>query len=159
MLRSAGFGVALVTALIATVDAEATDREALAVEGTYFLIQDDGFQRVLSFDRGGNISQISDQETLIGFTTSTGAWARTDPEKAVATMISFNYDVYGSDTVGATAIRYEFTFSDMVDGKYQAISGSYAGKTYAEGQNPLRPSEAPVRTFGTAFAGSRVNAD
>ncbi len=35
----------------------------MAIEGTYLLIQNDKYQRVLSFDRGGNIAQVSDQQT------------------------------------------------------------------------------------------------
>ena len=79
MLRPLVSGFAFIVAMVIAAESRATDSESIAVEGTYFLLQEDGFQRVLTFDRGGNISQISDQETLIGFTTSQGAWVQSGP--------------------------------------------------------------------------------
>ncbi|WP_421724863.1 hypothetical protein [Bauldia sp.] len=138
---------------------EAPDDPVAAIEGTYLLIQHDGFQRALSFDRSGNIIQASDLQTLIGFTTSLGAWATDGPGKAKATVISFNFDVDGSDEIGATEIAYTFTFSDLVDGKYQRIAGALDGRTYADRQDPLAPTAEPVRVFGYTFEGRRVTAD
>ena len=46
--------------------------KAIVFEGAYLLIQDDNFQRILSLDRSGTITQVSDQEPLFGFTAGLG---------------------------------------------------------------------------------------
>jgi len=149
----------LVLALVRTGEVAADDSAASAFEGAYLLIQDDKFQRVLSLDRAGTISQVSDQEPLLQFTAGLGAWRQTGPESVRARVVDFSYEGDGGEPMGSALIIYDLTFSNFAAGKYQKVSGIYAGEQFAPGQNPLNPSEPPIRTFGTAFKGQRITAE
>ncbi|MCP4317908.1 MAG: hypothetical protein GY789_18275 [Hyphomicrobiales bacterium] len=156
MLRNAILSSMLAVALLGAGHAYAASDTA--IEGSYRLVQDDSFQRVLSFTPEGNVSQVSDQEALIGFTAGLGTWTRTGPNTVTATLINFKHDIKETDGGdGSARITYELTFSDPQDGKYRAVAGSYTGETFAETQNPLAPTEAPVNTFGTGFSGQRID--
>ena len=146
-----------VVALTAT-GARAADDVATAIEGAYLLIQDDEYQRVLSFDRGGTVSQVSEQQPLMGFTSGQGAWEQTGPETVVARVIDFNFGLDDGKPTGTSLLVYKLTFSDPVAGKFQQITGAYAGKNFAVGQNPLNPAEPPAREFGISFTGQRITA-
>jgi hypothetical protein len=135
----------------------ATDRQATAIEGTYLLIQDDGFQRVLSFDRGGNVSQVSDQQTLIGFTEGLGAWEQTSPNNVGARVVDFAFDLKSGRRLGSSLIIYELTFTDLEAGQYQRVGGSYSGKVFPVGENPLEPTKQPIQSFGVSFKGRRIS--
>lgn len=74
-------------------------------------------------------------------------------------MIDFSYRPEDNAPVGPTLIIYEFAFSDLVSGKYLKVTGRFAGEQYANGQNPLNPTEPPMRTFGIAFQGQRIAAE
>jgi hypothetical protein len=149
----------LILALVRAGDVVADDSAALAFEGAYLLTQDDNFQRILSLDRSGTISQVSDQEPLLGFTAGLGAWQQTGPESVRARVIDFAYEVDGGKPIGPAMIIYDLAFSDLVAGKYQTVSGIYAGEQFAAGQDPLNPSEPPIRSFGIAFKGQRITAE
>jgi hypothetical protein len=130
----------LVLALVRAGDVAADDSTAIVFEGAYLLIQDDNFQRILSLDRAGTITQVSDQEPLFGFTAGLGAWQQTGPESVRARVIDFSYEVDGGKPLGPALIIYDLTFSDLVAGKYQTVS-------------------APIRSFGIAFKGQRITAE
>lgn len=149
----------LLLALVRTGDVWADEGAAAAFEGAYLLIQDDHYQRIVSLDRAGTISQVSDQELLIGFTGGQGAWRQTGSDSVRARVIDFTYEIEGGKPVGPSVIVYELTFSDLVSGKYQKVSGTLAGEQFAVGQDPLNPAEAPVRTFGIPFKGQRITAE
>ena len=149
----------LLLALVRIGDVAADDSAANAFEGAYLLIQDDKFQRILSLDRAGTITQVSDQEPLLGFTGGLGAWQQTGPESVRARVIDFSYEGEEGKPTGPALIIYDLTFSDLVNGKYQKVSGLYAGEQFAPGQDPLNPSEPPIRTFGIAFKGQRITAE
>lgn len=136
----------------------AADDLARAIEGSYLLIQDDEYQRVLSFDRGGTVSQVSEQQPLLGFTSGQGAWEQTGPDTVVARVIDFNFGLDDGKPTGASLIVYTLTFSEPLSGNYQQITGTYAGKNFAVGQNPLNPAEPPAREFGIGFTGQRITA-
>ena len=74
MIKPIALILCFVLVAMGVTDVRATDRVAIAVEGAYLLIQDDKYQRVLLLDRGGTVSQVSEQEPLIGFTSGQGAW-------------------------------------------------------------------------------------
>ncbi len=129
---------------------------AKAVEGTYILFEKDGFQRVLSLSRGGNVSQVSDQEKSYGYTTGLGAWTRTGAHQIRARVIDFEFDLDKGTPTGVARIDFVITLSKIVSTHYQAVSGTFVVQSYATGQNPLSPSEAPMRAYDDAFTGSRV---
>ncbi|WP_136660950.1 hypothetical protein [Nitratireductor sp. XY-223] len=158
MIRTALLTTTVATALIFAGSAQANEGTG-AMEGSYILLQDNAHQRVLSFSPGGSVSQVSDQEALIGFTASLGAWTKTGTGTAKAELISFNFDVKetgGGD--GITRTTYELTFSDLKDGAYRSVEGSYSGQTFEKGENPLAPTTDPVHSFATSFTGQRVSA-
>ena len=134
----------------------AADSGKAAIDGSYLLIQKNGYQRVLSFDSGGTVSLVSEQQPLRGFTSGEGAWKQTGPGKAVATVIDFNFNRKDGKPTGTSLIVYTLNFSEPVAGKYQKLVGASAGKAYAVGQNPLSPTEKPIRVFGTDFTGQRI---
>ncbi len=158
MKRLASLLGLLLTAALAT-PAGANDRVAIAFEGAYLLLQDDGFQRILSLDRGGIVSQVSDQQTLIGFSEGRGTWKQVGPDSIRARVIDFAFDPKDGTRAGPSVIDYELTFSDLRAGAYQTVTGSYAGKQYGTGVNPLDATEAPVRTYGVDFKGQRITLD
>ena len=147
-------------------EAKASDDFATAVEGPYLLLQEDKFQRILSFERGGNVASVSDQQASYGFTGGQGAWKRTGQSEVTATIVDFFYNTEDGAPLGPSLIVYVLTFSDEVAPspddwdrvrKFQSVTGSYSGKHYAFGQNPLAPTEPPIREFGIGFTGKRIN--
>ena len=146
----------LLFATTCAVSVQAADEQAIAIEGTYLLLQDDKYQRVLSFDRGGNVSQISDQQTLVGFTVGRGAWEQTGPNTVRARVIDFAFDPKSGARLGPSLIVYDLTFANPESGRFQSVRGSYSGKVFAVGENPLEPAKAPIQSFGIGFNGQRV---
>ena len=133
------------------------EEQAIAIEGTYLLLQSDMYQRVLSFDRGGNVAQVSDQQTLIGFTVGRGAWKQTGKNTVQARVIDFAFDLTSGKRIGPSLITYNLTFTDLESGHYQKISGSYSGKVFPVGENPLAPKKPAIQSFGIEFKGKRVS--
>jgi hypothetical protein len=144
-------------AVIYAGNVQAAEQQATAVEGTYLPLQSDKYQRVLSFDRGGNVAQISDQQTLIGFTEGRGAWKQIGPGKIQARVIDFSFDLKSGKRIGPSLIVYDLTFTDLESGHYQKISGSYSGKVFPLGENPLAPEKPAIQSFGIEFKGERVS--
>jgi hypothetical protein len=131
--------------------------QAIAIEGTYLLLQSDKYQRVLSFDRGGNVAQVSDQQTLEGFTEGRGAWKQTGEHTVQAQVIDFAYDLKSGKRIGPSLIIYNLTFTDLESGHYQKITGSYSGKVFPVGENPLAPKKPAIQSFGIGFEGERLS--
>ena len=69
----------------------ASDRAAIAMEGSYLLFQKDKYQRVLSLDCGGVALQVASQQSVIGFTSGQGAWEQTGSDSASAKVLDFAY--------------------------------------------------------------------
>ncbi|MEX3010430.1 hypothetical protein [Hoeflea sp. TYP-13] len=130
-----------------------------AIDGAYLLRQSDERQRVLSIEQGGTVSQISDQQNTVGFTSGLGTWTKTGPGSARASIVDFNHPENAADGQGAAMIVYDLTFSKPVDGKYQKVTGYFTGQAYNAGQNPQSPDEPHVRSFGTRFEGTRILAE
>ncbi|MEX3010429.1 hypothetical protein [Hoeflea sp. TYP-13] len=157
MLRNTLMSSALAVALLGAGPALAAD--STTFEGSYLLVQDNAHKRVLSFAPGGNVSQVSDQEASIGFTAGLGTWTPTGPDTVRAVVINFNHDIKETDGGdGATRVVYDLTFSDLQDGKYRSLAGSYAGESFDEGQNPVAATQQPVHTFAADFIGQRIGA-
>jgi hypothetical protein len=152
-------GVCMAILALGTVEAVASDRDALEIEGSYVLYQEDGYQRVLSFDRSGNAVIAADLESAYGFTTGIGAWEQTGPDSAKARILDFNYKHDTGQPAGPAITDYEFTFSDLVQGKYRTFTGTLSGNQYDTGQDPLAPTSDPVREFDTPFTGKRITAE
>ncbi|MCP4327230.1 MAG: hypothetical protein GY791_02175 [Alphaproteobacteria bacterium] len=106
-------------AVVSVTGAAANDRSAITIEGAYLVIQDDGYQRILSLDRGGNITQVSDQQPLIGFTSGKGAWEQTGPDTVTARVVDFAYELDDGEPVGSAVIVYELKFGEPVSGKFE----------------------------------------
>lgn len=144
-------------AVIYTGSVQAAEQQAMAIEGTYLLHQNDKYQRLLSFDRGGNVIQISDQQTLIGFTEGLGAWKQIGPNKIQARVIDFSFDPKSGKRIGPSLIVYNFTFTDLESRHYQKVSGSFSGKVFPLGENPLSPEKPATQSFGIGFKGERIS--
>jgi hypothetical protein len=157
MIKQLASILSIVVVAIAT-DAAAADPFAMAIEGPYLLIQDDKYERVLSFDSGGTVAQVSDQQALIGFTGGQGAWAQAGADHATARVIDFSYAQDGGKPIGPSVTVYDLKFSDLAGGKYGKVGGSLSGKVYAKGQDPLHPTAPPVRTYSIPFTGERITA-
>jgi hypothetical protein len=151
-------GVCLGILSLGAIAAGASDRDALEVEGSYVLYQQDGNQRALSFDRSGNVTQASDLETVVGFTSGVGAWEQTGPDSVTARIVDFTFDIDTGKPMGPAIVEYDLTFGDLVQGKYQTVTGSISGGQYDVGQDPLAPTKAPYRDFRYTFEGKRINA-
>ena len=136
--------------------ARADDRMAIAVEGAYLLIQENDSQRVLSFTRGGTVSEVGSGEQRRGYTSGLGTWEQTGPNQVVARIIDFNFDLDSGAPTGTALIVYTLTFEGLEQGRFQRFSGSFSGQQFALGQNPLNPTEPAVRSFGRAFTGQRI---
>lgn len=148
-------------------NATASDDFAEAVQGSYLLLQEDGFKRILSFYRGGNVISVSDQQADYGFTSGQGAWKRIGESEVTATVIDFSHSTESGSPLGSSLIVYMLTLSDKEareteDGdrvqEFQSVTGAYSGKQFAFGQNPIAPTERPIREFGIGFTGQRISA-
>lgn len=144
-------------AVVYTGSVQAAEQQAMAIEGTYLLLQNDKYQRVLSFERGGNVVQVSDEQALIGFTEGLGAWKKIGPNKIQARVVDFSFDPKSGNRIGPSLIVYNFTFTDLKSGHYQKISGSFSGKVFPLGENPLTPEKPAIQSFGIGFRGERVS--
>ncbi|WP_421725999.1 hypothetical protein [Bauldia sp.] len=138
--------------------AQADDRMAIAVEGAYLLIHDNDFQRVLSFTRGGTVSEVGSGEQHNSYTSGLGSWQQTGPNQVVATIVDFNFDRDSGAPTGTARTVYTLTFEGLEQGKFQRFSGRSSGEQFAFGQNPFDPSEPPIRAFGQGFTGQRIPA-
>lgn len=158
-LPTAITALAATVALCAPVTAMANDSSAIAIEGSYFLVQSDARQRVLQLDRGGNVVVTSDLEGSIGFTAGLGSWRATGSGSATATVVDFNTRRDDDRNPGPSVTVFELTFSDEQSGRFQTVSGTLSGRAYASGQNPFDQAQDPVRTYSIEFSGSRVPAE
>lgn len=156
MLKTIGVFIAILT--LGTIAAVAGDGDALEIEGSYVLYQNDGHQRVLSFDRSGNVVQASELETVVGFSSGLGAWEQTGPDSATARIVNFNFDLDTGSPMGPAIVEYDLTFGDLVQGKYQTVTGSISGGQYDVGQDPLALAKEPYREFRYTFEGKRITA-
>lgn len=156
MGRKLALFLCTVFAIAISVSTHATDRQAIAIEGTYLLKQDDGYQRVLSLDRGGNVSQVSDQQPLLGFTAGRGVWHASRPNGVVARVIDFSFNLKTGARMGPSLIVYELTFSDPELDGFQSVGGSLSGKVFPVGEDPLQPTKDPIQSFKIGLSGRRV---
>ena len=136
--------------------ARADDSMAIAVEGAYLLIQDNDIQRVLSFTRGGTVSEVGSGEQRRSYTSGLGTWEQTGPKKVVARIIDFNFDRGSGDPTGTALKTYTLVFEGLKQGRFQRVSGRFSGQQFAFGQNPLNPTEPPLRSFGRELKGQRI---
>lgn len=145
--------------LISATGVAVADDANVAIEGSYLLIQEDKYQRVLSLGSGGVALHAASEETVVGFTGGQGAWAQTGTGSANAKVVDFTYTLGDGKPIGPTVTRYELTFSDEESGQYQKVEGVFTGAQHAAGQNPLTTKEQPLRTFQVRFTGQRITAD
>jgi hypothetical protein len=150
------FAFCLIVCVLSASQAKADEELARAAEGTYFLIQEDGFQRLLQLNGNGNASQASNQQMVLGFTSGLGTWKRIGHKAITARIIDFDFDLSDGLPSGATRVTYVITFSDVVHGKFQAAKGFLVGETFGPDQNPLDPTERPTFRFRIGFTGQRV---
>lgn len=92
----------LTFAIVCAGAATADEKQEMAVTGSYLMTQDDNFQRVITFAPGGGLLQVSDQQTLLGFSSGQGTWKQTGPDTVSARVIDFTFD---KKTGGASAQR------------------------------------------------------
>jgi hypothetical protein len=156
MLKTIGVCIAIL--LLGATAAGASDSDPLEIEGSYILYQNDGHQRVLSFNRSGNAIQASDLETVVGFSSGLGAWEQTGPDSATARLVNFNFNVDTGKPMGSAIVGYDLKFRDLVGGKYQTVTGSLSGGQYDIGQDPLAPTTEPYLKFQYTFEGKRITA-
>jgi len=152
-------GVSATVLALSALAASASDRDALEIEGSYLLFQNDGHQRVVSFDRSGNAIQASALETVVGFTSGVGAWESTGPDSAKARLVNFNFNTDTGQPMGSAMVTYDLTFGDLDQGKYQSVTGSISGGQYEVGQDPLAPTKEPYRTFDFTVTGKRITVE
>jgi hypothetical protein len=152
--------LALSATSVSAVHAQpATDRAfTQMVSGVYLLVQKDGYQRLLTLDPDGTVSQVSQQQAVLGFTTGQGAWSRTGEAEITAQIIDFDFNPRDGKPTGSTLIRYVLTLSAVGPSGFQHVAGAFSGKQYPPGQSPLDPGARPVRQFGVEFTGQRVPA-
>jgi len=144
-------------AVIYTGSVQAAEQQEMAIEDTYLLLQNDKYQRLLSFDRNGNVVQISDEQSLIGFTEGLGAWNKVGPNKIQARVIDFSFDPKSGKRIGPSLIVYNLTIADLESGHYRKISGSFYGKVFPLGENPLTSEKPAIQSFEIWFKGERVS--
>lgn len=145
--------------LLAMAVAGASEQPEAKVEGSYLLFQTDGYQRILSFEPSGNVSQVSDQQMIEGFTVGQGTWVQQEPGRVSAKIVDFTFSLEDGKPIGPSLIVFDLTFSDPVSGIFQNVSGAYRGKQFATGQNPLDPDTAASLEFGIDFTGQRISAE
>ena len=150
--------ISVVCLVLATglTTARADDRMAIAVEGAYLLAFENDFRRVLSFTRGGTVSEVGSGEQHRSYTSGLGAWEQTGPNQVVARIVDFNFDRDSGAPTGTGLKVYTLTFEGLENGRFEGLSGSFSGQQFAFGQDPLNPTEPPVRSFGRAFTGQRI---
>lgn len=136
--------------------AEETDRLAVAVEGAYLMVQTNDVQRVIAFTEGGTVSIVGSGGQNRGYTSGLGAWEQTGPNQVQARIIDFNFDPDSGAPLGSALVVYTLDFEGLDSGRFQSLSGRFDGTQYGVGQNPLNPTEEPLRTFGRDLTGQRI---
>ncbi|MEO0977217.1 MAG: hypothetical protein AAFY24_08165 [Pseudomonadota bacterium] len=146
----------LAGALTAAPAAFAANTDTTAMEGTYLLVQPNESQRLLALNPGGSVSLVSQGQQVRGYTSGLGTWEMTGPDSARAAIIDFNDPARESDSNGASQIVYELNFSGENNGRFESVAGSFTGKAFAKGQNPLADDAKPSRRFANQFDGTRI---
>ncbi len=139
--------------------AAADDDPATAMQGSYLLFQNDKYQRVLSLGAGGVAQQVSEEETVVGFTSGQGNWAATGTNTANVKIIDFTYNLGDGKPVGPTVTVFELRFADQANGKFQKVEGVFNGAQHARGQDVLTTESQPLRTYRVRFSGQRITTD
>ena len=158
-MKSSAFAISLFLLAGLVSPGQATDESALLYEGSYLVTQDDKYQRVITLDRSGTVSQIANLESVIGFTAGQGAWMETGTGTVKAQVIDFAFNKTDGSPIGPARIVYEFSFSEEAAGKYQVVTGSLSGQQFQTGENPLDKTAKPIGTFEVGFNGQRINAE
>jgi hypothetical protein len=143
------------------------------IAGTYLLFQeppeDPDFlfklKRIVTITEDGSFFSVS-QEQFFGFTDGQGPWKRSGIREITARIIDFDFNVtegddkpFGTPT-GVTRVVFTITFTQLVDGKFQEVNGTFSGETFAPGEDPLHPSPDSIKaSFKGAFTGQRVTVD
>lgn len=140
-MKNLAVSLCVALAIFGVSEAIADDTRANTIEGAYLLLQDDGYQRILSFDVSGNVMPVSDQQPLIGFSSGQGTWKYVVDNKVVAKVIDFTFTPVKNKPTGPASIVYRITFSEPADGKYHKIEGNYVGENFDVDQNPLAPEQ------------------
>ncbi len=128
------------------------------VAGTYFLrlvARDDPnatSARLVTLTADGNVISVDALAAKFGFTNELGAWKRTGRREVTSRVLDFDFDPVGGEPTGVTRIRLIMTFSS----NFTEVRGGFFGETFAFDQNPLNPTEPPIRTFAVVFEGQRV---
>lgn len=130
-----------------------------AMEGSYLLLEDNGYQRVISLGPGGIARQVSAEQTVVGFTAGQGAWKATGTDSAKVRIVDFTYNTGDGKPIGPSVAVFELRFADQKDGLFQRLSGLLDGAQHATGQNVLSSDVQPLRTYRTRFSGQRIIAD
>jgi hypothetical protein len=139
--------------------AQSTEDQSLAIEGAYLWVEDDSDRRAIDFDRGGSLTMISDLQGEFGHTTGIGSWRLVDDGKVKARIVDFDFDPESNTRRGTGVTTYELEFSDLQDGRYQAIAGSAKGAAIAFEDNPLSPNGPPAREWDFTMEGRRISAE
>ena len=139
-----------------TAHSQSTDDSAQKFQGAYLVTQSNDVQRVLAFAMGGTVSMVGAGEQRGGYTSGLGNWRQSSPNQVVARIVNFNFDRESGAPIGAALNVYTLEFDELEDGRFQSVSGSFAGQQFEMGQNPLDPAADPVRTFGRDVSGKRI---
>jgi len=123
--------------------------------GTYLWVEDGFSQRVVTLNRDGTFSSVSQAASTFGFTDGLGSAKQTGKREVTATQIDFNFDEDGTPT-GVTRVVFSMIFGDKKKGRFQTVSGTLLGETFGPDENPLEPEGVPTSGFNFTFTGQRV---
>ncbi|MEM7170189.1 MAG: hypothetical protein AAF530_08455 [Pseudomonadota bacterium] len=128
-----------------------------AMTGSYWLQMENGYQRAITLDPSGNAFQVSDQAAYHNFTTGLGTWQADSDNRARITIVDFNTNGEAGNRAGSSVVNYDLNFDDLVAGQYQSVTGNISGQQFSKGDNPFKPAQDPIRTFGYSFSGQSIS--
>ena len=141
-----------------SVGQETLEENEKAAAGTYLIMQNDGFQQLLTLADGRvAFSQNSDQRSLPApFGDQQGAWKVTGDREVKVRTLDFVYD-FDDGTLTGYGLS---TFIGTFDMDFSEFTGTVLVEIFGTEQDPLDPDEEPGNTFGPiSFDGRRVTAD
>ncbi|MCP5002838.1 MAG: hypothetical protein GY941_02660 [Planctomycetes bacterium] len=120
------------------------------IAGTYLLTEDDnGGSRIVTIAEDGGWFGIHSFQRSNNFSNQQGSWEQIEKRKITAKTLNFSHLKEG---IGSS----RFTFTAEFDQPYEHINGSFSGKVFSPGVDPLDPVAAPIKTFSNTFTGRRL---
>jgi hypothetical protein len=155
--------VCIVGGTLRTSQAQTDDTSLFlqSLAGTYLLLQNNRFQRLVTITADHNFFSVSQETLVFGFTDGQGPWKRSGRREITSRILDFDFNVSDADDIpfGTPTSITRVDFMMRFDENFQRVTWTFRGATFRLGQDPLDPQADPIGRFNGTFTGRRVTLD